>query len=75
MWPAGTLCITIAAIIAKTGVTCHLTPVFQTACLAFIPDEGQQTAEYVAPCSVTMEERLGRSGASSCFQEEYTILP
>ncbi len=56
LWPAGTLCITIAANIAKTAVLTFDT-CFPDSIVGFIPSEGV-TAEYIRGWLVTMEHRL-----------------
>jgi len=56
IWPAGTLCITIAANIAKTGIL-TFEACFPDSVVGFIPNEGV-LVEYVREWFVTMETRL-----------------
>jgi type I restriction enzyme S subunit len=46
LWPAGTLCITIAANIAETGIL-KLEACFPDSVVGFIADQGHPTTEYV----------------------------
>lgn len=56
LWPAGTLCITIAANIAKTGIL-GFDACFPDSVVGFIPGESV-TAEYVRDWFVTIEDKL-----------------
>lgn len=56
LWPAGTLCITIAANIAKTAIL-TFDACFPDSVVGFTP-AGGTTAEYVRGWLVTMEQRL-----------------
>lgn len=46
LWPAGTLCITIAANIAETGIL-KLEACFPDSVVGFIAEQGHPTTEYV----------------------------
>lgn len=56
IWPAGTLCITIAANIAKTGIL-GFEACFPDSVVGFVPGESV-TTEYVRAWLVTMEDKL-----------------
>lgn len=56
LWPAGTLCITIAANIAKTGVLCF-EACFPDSVVGFTPGE-RVTVEYVQAWLSTLQTRL-----------------
>jgi len=56
LWPAGTLCITIAANIAKTAIL-TFDACFPDSVVGFTPADGT-TVEYVRGWLVTMEQRL-----------------
>jgi len=56
LWSAGTLCITIAANIAKTAIL-TFDACFPDSVVGFVPSEGA-TAEYVRSWLVTMQQRL-----------------
>lgn len=56
LWPAGTLCITIAANIAKTGVLCF-DACFPDSVVGFTPGE-RVTVEYVQAWLSTLQTRL-----------------
>lgn len=57
MWPAGTLCITIAANIAETGILAF-DACFPDSVVGFVPSEGCTTVEYVQCALDSMQSRI-----------------
>lgn len=60
MWPAGTLCITIAANIGETGVLAF-DGCFPDSIVGFVPDDSVTTVEYVQCALDSMQARLEES--------------
>jgi type I restriction enzyme S subunit len=64
LWPAGTLCITIAANIAETGIL-KLEACFPDSIVGFIPSLGSPTVEYVECFIRTAREGLDRYASAT----------
>ncbi len=64
LWPAGTLCITIAANIAETGIL-KLQACFPDSVVGFIPYQGSPTVEYVECFIRTARDRLDRFASAT----------
>lgn len=64
LWPAGTLCITIAANIAETGIL-KLDACFPDSVVGFIPRLGSPTVEYVECFIRTAREGLDRFASAT----------
>jgi type I restriction enzyme S subunit len=64
LWPAGTLCITIAANIAETGIL-KLQACFPDSVVGFIPQKGTPTVEYVECFIRTARDRLDRFASAT----------
>lgn len=64
LWPVGTLCITIAANIAETGIL-QLEACFPDSVVGFIPSVGSSIAEYVEYFIRTAREGLDRFASST----------
>lgn len=59
LWPAGTLCITIAANIAETGIL-KFAACFPDSVVGFLPEVGGPTTEFVQYFIMTAKEELAR---------------
>jgi type I restriction enzyme S subunit len=64
LWPTGTLCITIAANIAETGIL-QMNACFPDSVVGFIADQGQTTTEYVEVFIRTAKENLDRFASAT----------
>ena len=64
LWPSGTLCITIAANIAETGIL-KLEACFPDSVVGFIPQMGSPTVEYVECFIRTARDRLDRFASAT----------
>lgn len=64
LWPPGTLCITIAANIAETGIL-KLRACFPDSVVGFIPQQGSPTVEYVECFIRTARDRLDRFASAT----------
>ncbi|MBU3738971.1 MAG: restriction endonuclease subunit S [Rhodoferax sp.] len=64
LWPKGTLCITIAANIAETGIL-KLQACFPDSVVGFIPQQGSPTVEYVECFIRTARDRLDRFASAT----------
>lgn len=64
LWPAGTLCITIAANIAETGIL-QLDACFPDSVVGFIPSLGSPTVEYVEYFIRTARDGLDRFASAT----------
>ena len=64
LWPTGTLCITIAANIAETGIL-RLEACFPDSVVGFIPSLGSPTVEYVESFIRTAREGLDRFASAT----------
>lgn len=64
LWPAGTLCITIAANIAETGIL-KLDACFPDSVVGFISDQGSPTSEYVEIFIRTAKGELDRFASAT----------
>lgn len=64
LWPAGTLCITIAANIAETGIL-QMNACFPDSVVGFIADQGQTTIKYVEVFIRTAKENLDRFASAT----------
>lgn len=64
LWPAGTLCITIAANIAETGIL-QMNACFPDSVVGFMADQGQTTTEYVEVFIRTAKDNLDRFASAT----------
>jgi len=64
LWPPGTLCITIAANIAETGIL-RMNACFPDSVVGFIPQRGSPTVEYVECFVRTARDRLDRFASAT----------
>lgn len=64
LWPPGTLCITIAANIAETGIL-KLEACFPDSVVGFVPQMGSPTVEYVECFIRTARDRLDRFASAT----------
>jgi type I restriction enzyme, S subunit len=64
LWPPGTLCITIAANIAETGIL-KMSACFPDSVVGFIPQQASPTVEYVECFIRTARDRLDRFASAT----------
>lgn len=64
LWPPGTLCITIAANIAETGIL-KMKACFPDSVVGFIPQQGSPTVEYVECFIRTARDQLDRFASAT----------
>ena len=71
MWPAGTLCITIAANIGETGIL-TFDACFPDSVVGFVPKKDMATVEYVQGALDAMQARL-EAGAPMAAQRNINL--
>jgi len=82
LWPVGTVCITIAANIAETGVLCFES-CFPDSIIGFVPDKSKTSSKYVEYLLQFFQKRLQALGDGAAqdninlktFETEYFPFP